>query len=79
MSSPVSPAKSAVAGSCSRTWGCREGAVGFGDVGRVADDGVEGSAVRVDGGEEIGEKELDATGYVVVASIVLCDGEGIEG
>ena len=56
----------------------QSGAVGFGDVRRVADDGVKGWTLRFDGGEEIGSQELDAIGYIMLARVLLRDGERIE-
>jgi hypothetical protein len=61
------------------------GAVGFGDVRRIADDGVEALAVfGVDfvvaqGREEVGRKEVDAVGHVVFAGVGGGDGEGFGG
>ena len=61
--------------------GVEGGAVGLGDVGRVADDGVEGCVLlagreRV---EEIGFEEADAVGYVVGLGIGLGDLQGFGG
>ena len=50
------------------------------DVGRVADDGVEGFGVGfVVGGEEVGVLEVDAVGYVVEAGVGFSNFEGFGG
>jgi hypothetical protein len=53
--------------------------VRVGDVGWVADDGVEGLTglfLGGDGGEEVGPKEADAVGQIVLAGVGLSDEEG---
>ena len=55
------------------------GAIGFGDVRWVADDGIEGLCRVIDRGEEVGFEEVDTVGYVVVAGVACGDGEGLGG
>ena len=63
-------------------FGVEGGAVGLGDVGRVADDGVVGGFV-CDGSQEVGLEEGDAVGYVVGFCVRLrdfqCFGGEVEG
>jgi len=56
--------------------GVEGGAVGFGDIRWVADDGVEGACYRC---EEVGAVELDAVSNVVRLGVSLCDPDGIGG
>ena len=53
-------------------------AIGSGDVGWVADDGVEGCAGR-QGREEIGMEEADAVGYMMVFGVELGEVESLGG
>ena len=54
-------------------------AVGFGDVGWVADDGVEGFGFVIESGEKVGLEEPDAVGDVVFAGVGCGDVEGLRG
>jgi len=54
--------------------GVEGGAVGFGDIRWVADDGVEGACYCC---EEVGTVELDAVSNVVRLGVSLCDPDGI--
>ena len=58
------------------TWGWRVSAVGGGDVGWVADYGVEGAGR---GGEEVGLEEVYAVGDLVGFGVAAGDGEGLGG
>ncbi len=58
--------------------GVEGGAVCFGDVGWVADDGVEGGFIS-ERCEEVGLEEGDAVGYVVGLGVGSGDGDGFGG